>query len=190
MVRNAPRRVVTGHDEKGRAVVAWEDRCVTCVTSPVQPDLRSYEVWRTGQAPVAIGNEPDPTSGPFVFDPAIGGTVIRVADIPPDTPDLFDPDKIKDYFDSIGAAHLTTSTGGRMQPHPHMHRTETVDYGIVIEGELTLILDDGEVTVGPGDVVIQRGTNHAWSNRTDKNVRIAFVLVDGRFDPAVERSDA
>ncbi|AJR24190.1 cupin domain-containing protein [Sphingobium sp. YBL2] len=182
-MEGAPRRIVTGHNSEGRAVISWEDRCVTCVTSPVQPELRSWEIWRTPQLPVEIGNEPDPTARPFEFDPSPGGAVIRMAVIPPDTPDLYDPAKITEYFESIGAAHHTTTTEHQAQPHPHMHRTGTVDFGIVIEGHLTLILDEGEVTVGPGDVVVQRGTNHAWSNRTDQAVRIAFVLLDGRFGP-------
>lgn len=63
-----------------------------------------------------------------------------------------------------------------------MHRTETIDYGIILEGEITLIMDEGEVTVSAGDIVVQRGTNHGWSNRSDKNCRIAFVLIDGKFD--------
>ena len=62
-----------------------------------------------------------------------------------------------------------------------MHRTETVDYGIVLEGEITLILDVGETTVRAGDIVIQRGTNHGWANRSGKNCRIAFILIDGKF---------
>jgi uncharacterized cupin superfamily protein len=66
-----------------------------------------------------------------------------------------------------------------------MHRTETVDYGIVIEGELTLVLDDSEVQLKPGSVVVQRGTNHAWANRSGKPCRMLFVLVDGAYEPAV-----
>jgi naringenin degradation protein FdeH len=70
-------------------------------------------------------------------------------------------------------------------PHPLMHRTETVDYGIVIEGEITLVLDDSEVLLGPGSVVVQRGTNHAWANRSGQPCRVLFVLVDGTYDPAI-----
>jgi uncharacterized cupin superfamily protein len=67
-------------------------------------------------------------------------------------------------------------------PHPLMHRTETIDYGLVLEGELVLILDEGETVVRAGDVVVQRGTSHAWANRSNANARIAFVLIDGRFE--------
>jgi uncharacterized cupin superfamily protein len=62
-----------------------------------------------------------------------------------------------------------------------MHRTQTVDYGIVLEGEITLVVDEGETTVRAGDIVIQRGTNHAWANRSGRNCRIAFILIDGAF---------
>lgn len=64
-----------------------------------------------------------------------------------------------------------------------MHRTETVDYAVVLQGELTMLLDDSEVTLRAGDVAIQRGTNHAWVNRSDTKCRVLFVLIDGRFDP-------
>ena len=70
-------------------------------------------------------------------------------------------------------------------PHPLMHRTESVDYGVVIEGTLTLVLDEGEVPLRPGSVVVQRGTNHAWANRSGAPCRMLFVLVDGRFDASV-----
>ena len=66
-----------------------------------------------------------------------------------------------------------------------MHRTESVDYGVVISGEMTLILDKGETLLREGDVVIQRGTNHAWANRSGKPCRMLFILVDGRFEPGI-----
>ncbi|HET7597649.1 MAG TPA: cupin domain-containing protein, partial [Burkholderiales bacterium] len=70
--------------------------------------------------------------------------------------------------------------GGR---HPFMHRTETIDYAVVLEGEIVLLLDDEDVPLKAGDVVIQRGTHHAWSNRSDKPCRMLYVLIDGRFAP-------
>jgi len=66
-----------------------------------------------------------------------------------------------------------------------MHRTESIDYGIVLEGEITLILDRGETTVRAGDIVIQRGTNHGWANRSGQTCRIAFILIDGQFEPEI-----
>jgi uncharacterized cupin superfamily protein len=64
-----------------------------------------------------------------------------------------------------------------------MHRTQTVDYAVVLEGEITMLLDDSEVHLKAGDVVIQRGTNHAWSNRSGRPVRMLYILMDARFDP-------
>jgi uncharacterized cupin superfamily protein len=77
------------------------------------------------------------------------------------------------------------ATFGRGGRHPMMHRTETIDYAVVLEGRVTLVLDDHDVELEAGDVVIQCGTNHAWSNRSDKPCRMLYVLIDGSFDPAL-----
>ena len=109
---------------------------------------------------------------------AAGGTRIRIVDIPPDSvQNALTPEEAAAAFAAIGAAHAHGLDG----PHALMHRTETVDYGIVLSGEVWLVVDEGETRLGPGDVVVQRGTNHAWSNRTEETARMAFVLVDGRF---------
>jgi len=102
--------------------------------------------------------------------------------MPPESEALrnFDPAAAKKIFEAMGQVEASTfEEGGR---HPLMHRTETVDYGIVLSGELTLLLDDSEVKLQAGDMVVQRGTNHAWSNRSDKPCIIAFILVDGKFE--------
>jgi len=77
-------------------------------------------------------------------------------------------------------ADEAASTVEERSPHPLMHRTESVDYGVVIEGEMTLVLDDSEVLLKEGSVVVQRGTNHAWANRSGKPCRMLFVLVENR----------
>jgi uncharacterized cupin superfamily protein len=84
-------------------------------------------------------------------------------------------------FENIGGANAFTGGHGSDR-HALMHRTSTIDYGIVLEGEITLILDDGETVAKAGDIVIQRGTNHAWANRGTTNCRVAFILIDGRFE--------
>jgi len=78
------------------------------------------------------------------------------------------------------------STFRQNKRHLFMHRTETVDYAVVLEGEVVMLLDDEEVHLQAGDVVIQRGTNHAWSNRSDKPVKMLYVLIDGEFDEALK----
>lgn len=114
------------------------------------------------------------------------GTRIRVLDIQPETQELasLDAAQARGHFEMLGAA--SASTGQEGAPHPLMHRTETIDYGIVLEGEIYLIVDKGEILCRQGDIVIQRGTNHAWANRSSSVCRIAFILVDGVFDPALQ----
>jgi uncharacterized cupin superfamily protein len=106
-------------------------------------------------------------------------------DIPPDTAELMAHGvaKVGEAFAQVGDVSASTAKPG--SPHPLMHRTESVDYGIVIEGEMTLVLDDSEVLLKPGSVVVQRGTNHAWANRSGKPCRMLFVLVDGRYEPSI-----
>jgi mannose-6-phosphate isomerase-like protein (cupin superfamily) len=112
------------------------------------------------------------------------GTRIRFVDLPPDTNYLAEADtRMKALFEEVNNVEgLTTKPNS---PHPMMHRTESIDYGIVIEGELTLILDDTEVPLKPGSVVIQRGTNHAWANRSDRPCRMLFVQIDGQYAPSI-----
>jgi mannose-6-phosphate isomerase-like protein (cupin superfamily) len=122
----------------------------------------------------------------LTLTPPKNGTRIRIVDFEPETADLkkLSPEAARAHFAEIGAVDASTYTGSDA-PHPFMHRTQTIDYGIVLEGELTLIMDKGETVVRPGDVVIQRGTNHAWANRSRNNCRIAFILIDGKFDPEI-----
>jgi mannose-6-phosphate isomerase-like protein (cupin superfamily) len=177
------RRVVTGHDADGKATIAADGPLPTVVELAAIPGTIFHEVWSTGGTPAKINNGPDPSIGPIKLPPPRHGTRIRFVDIPPDTDDLLRQGaaKMKDAFHQIGDADASTVKAG--SPHPLMHRTETIDYGIVISGEMTLVLDKGETLLKEGDVVIQRGTNHAWANRSGKPCRMLFILVDGQFDP-------
>lgn len=176
-------RVVTGHDAEGKAVVASDGPLPTVVEIAAIPGTIFHEVWSTNGAPAPIDNGPDPTQGPIVLPPPKLGTRIRFVDIPPDTPEFLahGAARMKEAFAQIGDRKASTVKAD--SPHPLMHRTESVDYGVVIEGEMTLVLDDSEVLLRPGSVVIQRGTNHAWANRSGRPCRMLFVLVDGRYDP-------
>lgn len=176
-------RVVTGHDEFGKAVVVSNGPLPTVAEIKAIPGTIFHEVWCTEQTPVTVGNTPDPSVGPLSLAPPRHGTRMRFVDIPPDTDDFLKGGAaiMKDAFSQIG--DVAASTVNASSPHPLMHRTETVDYGIVIEGEMTLVLDDSEVDLKPGHVVIQRGTNHAWANRSGKPCRMLFVLIDGKYEP-------
>ena len=179
-------RIVTGHDESGQAVVAIEGQPPTVRELPHIPGTFFYELWSTDATPALIDNGADPTLGALKLPPPANGSRARIVDIPPDTPEFLarGAKKMHEVFTSIGDAGASTVTAA--SPHPLMHRTETVDYGVVLEGEIVLVLDREERTLKPGDVVIQRGTNHAWANRSGKVARMVFILIDGRFDPALE----
>jgi mannose-6-phosphate isomerase-like protein (cupin superfamily) len=185
------RRIVTGHDADGQAIIAADGRLPTVVELSAVPGTIFHEVWSTQGSPASVDNGPDPSIGPIQLPPPRHGTRIRFVDSPPDTEDFLrhGTEKMKDAFHQIGDAGASTVKAG--SPHPLMHRTETIDYGIVIAGEITLVLDKGETLLKEGDVVIQRGTNHAWANRSGKPCRMLFILVDGIFDPALpDVSDA
>lgn len=156
MKASVPRRVVTGHDDTGVSIVLSDDIVPVHRFMP-QDGVGFYEVWQTQGSPApVVRDEGDPTLGELRVPPPIRGTRIRVNEFFP--------------------GYLTED--GRQSP---IHRTESVDYGIVLEGEIVLMLDDSEVTLRAGDIVVQRGTDHAWANRTDEVCRIAFILVDGEF---------
>jgi mannose-6-phosphate isomerase-like protein (cupin superfamily) len=176
------RRVVTGHDQDGRAVILSDapPTRVQQVGGPGGPTF--FEVWSSRETPAVIDRQSgEPAEGGLVLAPPKGGTRIRVIDFPPEGEAIrrLTDAEAAGKFGEMGGAEAVQSGPGA--PHPLMHRTQTLDYGIVLEGELTMVLDRGETTVRAGDVVIQRGTSHAWANRSDRNCRVAFVLIDGRF---------
>ncbi|SMY09344.1 cupin domain-containing protein [Flavimaricola marinus] len=179
----AIRRIVTGHDPSGKAI-ATAIGPLPHVTRPAnQPGLAFHEIWSTDAMPYPIGfTESDPTDRHRETAPPDNGTVIRIVDIPPEGQNgpEFNKDQAKALFEAVGlgenARHVSE---GR---HPLMHRTESVDYGVVIAGEIVLVLDEDEVLLRPGDVVVQRGTIHAWANRSNQVCRMLFVLTDAKFD--------
>lgn len=158
-----PRRVVTGHSPDGTSVVLSDD------VPPVRREVAAsgvtfVEMWNTtGMPAVVTHEEPEPTEEVWRVPPPPHGTVVRLAEFPPGR----------------------LSERGLQSP---VHRTETIDYAVMIEGELVAIVDDTEVVVRAGDVLVQRGTDHAWANRSDAVARIAFILVDGTFSPELEAS--
>ena len=181
------RRVVTGHDAKGKAIVLSDGPVPTVHGNPIRPGQLSFEVWKTHASPAPIGAvEPEPTTGPRSLQPPSDGTVFRISVVPPEAEETrkLTPEQARELFRKSGAGEA--STFGRGGRHPMMHRTETVDYAVVLEGEITLLLDEGDVHLKAGDVVIQRGTSHAWSNRSGKNVKMLYVLIDGAFAPDLD----
>jgi mannose-6-phosphate isomerase-like protein (cupin superfamily) len=181
------RRVVTGHDERGRAVVLSDGPAPFVHVNKLNPDWFSIDLWRTHETPAKIvSRAEEPTAGPRRQMPTKNGTVLRINHFPPETETVrtMTPADSLRVFEGLGnPAAATFGKGGR---HPLMHRTETIDYAIVLSGQITMVMDDEDVHLEAGDIVIQCGTNHAWSNRSKEPCMVAFILIDGDFDQNLE----
>lgn len=154
-------RIVTGHDERGKSIIISEGPPPNILEKGT--DIDFIELWNTRGAPTRIlPTEPEPTDGPLTVPPPALGTRFRI--------NVLKPGHVK---------RLKPRADGRA---PGMHRTSSIDYGIVLSGELYLILDDCERLLKPGSVVIQRGTDHAWENRSNADAAMAFILIDAQFD--------
>jgi hypothetical protein len=139
---------------------------------PGRGDFGLTNLWVTDGSPARNEGHEDAAARPVVLEPPPGGTIFRVVEFPPDrTVGEFDRGAA---FAAMGARHAMDPDGAR---HPGMHRTATVDYAIVLSGEIWAIMDEGETLLRAGDCLVQRGTNHAWSNRGDAACLVAFILV-------------
>jgi mannose-6-phosphate isomerase-like protein (cupin superfamily) len=171
-----PRRVVTGHDSEGRARIIEDGPSPAMLTVGARPGYRNTNMWRTVGGPTPIAAEDTITEHSGVMPPP-GGTVLRVIDFPPMVADLEERKRLA--TETLKALY---PDAGHDQSHskPGMHVTRSIDYAIVLSGTITAILEENETDLNAGDILIQRGTNHAWENRTDEIVRVAFVLIDGK----------
>lgn len=175
----AVRRVVTGMNDEGKSFIEQDGPTPAHITVAGRPGYNNFNLWRTSEKPSATRAPDDIRHHKGVLPPQ-GGTVLRVIDFPPHA---------KDPVERRRLAKLTFAAvfpDAQHQPENDrdagMHITGTVDYAIVLQGEITAVLEEGETILRAGDVLIQRGTNHAWLNMTDEIARIAFVLVDAPKD--------
>ena len=169
------RRVVTGHDATGKAVVVIDSdspnaklRAASGVTSTL--------LWVTDESPADISGGVDRADRDIGVAPPPAGSIFRVVDFPPAAQaEPLDNEAMKR---EMGIARRASVA--RPARHAGMHRTKSIDYAIVISGEIDMLLDDSEVRLKAGDVLVQQGTNHAWANRGKEICRIAFVLIDAK----------
>jgi mannose-6-phosphate isomerase-like protein (cupin superfamily) len=174
------RRIVTGHDTRGHSVILSDETSPHIMPIMDQPNFAVTDFWRTTSLPADNGpaSAEDPCRLPIQVAPPQNGSVFRVVQFPPD----------KDWAaraaavggsvaidETAKAAH----TGGPVR-HAHMHRTRSIDYAIVLSGEIWAVMDEGETKMRAGDVLIQRGTNHAWANRSNQPCIVTFVLIDAK----------
>ncbi len=171
----AIRRVVTGHSAQGKSIIVSDAASPHVMTMPGNPSFGMTNLWITDATPADNTGTKDAADRPIVLEPPAGGSIFRVVEFPPDrTLASFDRDAA---FAAMGAGHAMDKDASR---HPGMHRTATVDYAIVLSGEIWALMDEGETLLRTGDVLVQRGTNHAWSNRSDAPCQVAFILIAAR----------
>jgi mannose-6-phosphate isomerase-like protein (cupin superfamily) len=168
------RRVVTGLDAGNKAIALFDSRLTL---KPGKSGNPGVNLWITDSSPPGLSYKDDAALKPIGLSPPDNGTVIRVVEFPPLDPAVeakMDPDLMMKVVGDHAPAR------GLPVKHPLMHRTRTVDYALILSGEIDMMLDDATVHVKAGDVVIQQATNHAWINHGKEPCRVLFVLMDSK----------
>jgi hypothetical protein len=168
------RRVVTGLDANNRSVVMFDSQ-MPLKTGPY--GLNSTNLWVTNTYPLGFSFKDDTSAIPVGVSPLDNGTKFRVVEFPPldaATEAKMEPNYLMKAVGAVAPARGVAVT------HPLMHRTRSVDYAVVMSGEIDMMLDDTVVHLKPGDTIVQQATNHAWINRGKETCRILFVLMDSK----------
>ena len=168
------RRIVTGHNDNGKSIVTLDGPPARSIGENVGG---LFELWNTDGNAIITTDVIDRADDEIILSPPSGGTKFRyfqINPLPEGVPEDMLQEIAADAFEKVGAAHHRVDTS----KHPAMHKTETVDYIILLKGDVTLILDEEEVDIKPFDVVVQRGTNHAWVNNGTEPALLIAVLID------------
>jgi hypothetical protein len=175
----ARRIVVIDEHDKSRAIADGPSPDVR--TDPARPGFTSARMWVSDSTPVKLKGLRETLQAPHTLEPPPGGSVCRVVTFPPDDSykGRVGAKEVQAYFAAMGSPGA--STYSPKAPHPYMQKTRTLDFCLVIEGEVTLVLDMEEVQLKAADTVVLRGSNHAWSNRSGRNCVIAFSSHDGMY---------
>ena len=167
------RRVVTKIDSSGKAVAMLDGQVQLLSFRSPNP---ASEMWVTESSPPDFSWTADRAKTKVGLVPPKGGTIFRIVDFVPTSAKIESMD-INTMMKVVGD-HAPAK--GLPPRHPMMHRTRSVDYAIIMSGEIDMLLDDSEVHLKAGDVVVQQATNHAWVNRSGKPCRVAFILIDSK----------
>ena len=165
------RRVVTGHDASGAAIIAM-DGSAENIRVRAANGLTSTLLWVEDATPSTNTGSLDKAQREIGVSPPDGGSIFRIVEFTPDDNTVSNEAMKKELGLDPGS--------GDPARHPGMHKTRSVDYAVVLSGEIDMLVDADEVHLKTGDVVVQRGTNHAWANRGTENCQIAFVLIDAK----------
>ena len=164
------RRIVTGHDAQGNAIVLMDGAAPNQKVR--QTGIVSTLLWVTDESPADVSGSADRAAREIGVPPPPNGSILRVVDFPPESAGGTKVDNAA-ILQEMGVAD-----SGAPARHAHMHRTRSIDYAFVLSGEIDMLLDDSQVHLKAGDILVQQGTNHAWVNNGSAVCRIAFVLID------------
>ena len=173
------RRIVTIDDARGASHAVIDEPSPDVRTDPARPGWASTRIWVTTASPPTVPRQyRDALLLPQMMVPPPHGSLCRIVTIPPDASwrGKIGAGEVAAHFQAMGAPRA--SSYGLRASHPYMQQTRTLDFCLILDGEVTLMLDTEEVALEAGDTVVQRGTNHAWSNRSDKPCRIAISSHD------------
>jgi naringenin degradation protein FdeH len=168
------RRVVTTHDAGGKAIVGF-DNIAPQTGGEAELGVKVFNLWVTDSTPADNSDKADAATRKVGIPPPANGSIFRIVEFH-STPKA---DNLDPNFLAKIAGH-DTKAGGKPPRHPGMHRTRSIDYAIVLSGEIDMLLDDSEVHLKAGDMLVQRGTVHAWVNKGKEPCRIAFILIDAK----------
>jgi hypothetical protein len=171
------RRVVTAINASGRSYIAEDGPPKNIRAHPDRPGWCVSNLWATFGSPAPLDQEDRSTEIKGIMPPA-RGTVIKTIDYPPHSDEAASTSARSSFISHAPGQHEPGVRRDLKARHPGMHETDSIDYAIVLFGEIHALVDEGEVLLKTGDVLVHRGTNHAWSNRSDQPCRILFVLVD------------
>jgi hypothetical protein len=176
-IRPLRRIVVRDHADGTRSGALCDAPSPDVHTDPARPGFAATRMWVTDCTPARIRSKT--LNLPHTIEPPRAGSLCRYLQIPPDAAwqGKVGLKEVQAYFASMGSPAASTYSGGAT--HPYMQKTRTLDFALIIEGEITLVLDLDEVNLTAGDTVVLRGANHAWSNRSDKPCLIAMSMHDG-----------
>ena len=172
------RRIITGHNKDGKSIITMDGPPARSIGEDVGG---LFELWNTDGNDVNSSDVIDRADEDIILSPPEGGTKFRyfqINPLPEGVPEEMMQEIAADAFEKIGAAHHRVDTS----KHPAMHKTETIDCIILLKGDVTLVLDEEEVNLKPFDVVVQRGTNHAWVNNGKEPALLVAVLIDSKIN--------
>jgi hypothetical protein len=165
------RRLVTGHDQHGKSKFLMDSEAESVLIVENMGNLAITDLWEVFDAPADNTGEADNADRAVHLEPTERGSIFRIVEFPPDSLWKNNGDGAA-AFAEIQARHASDQSAD----DPAMHKTDTVDYALVLDGEIWAVMDSDERLMKAGDALVQRGTNHAWANKTDEICRVMFVL--------------